>query len=175
MVSTVIKKKAVLWRPSALRCRASLAQLYNRKQSHQRQFWISVHNSLVPRPLVWYLHSTSFVPTPQILSRSRGKKNWEKAWDQKLRHGPEMVDSVSTKWYWLSPPFPFGCEIIFGGGGAGDEVNTGPHRGSGNETNYMAIVLFTGLSISVCVFSQTINRRPGNEAINSLWCLHAVC
>lgn len=31
----------------------------------------------------------------------------------------------------------------------------------------MAIALFTGLSILVCVFSHTINRRPGNEAITA--------
>ena len=29
------------------------------------------------------------------------EKNWEKGWDQKLHHGPEMVDSV----YKQSPPF----------------------------------------------------------------------
>ena len=31
----------------------------------------------------------------KILSRSRGEKSGEGAWYQYLRHGPEMVDSVS--------------------------------------------------------------------------------
>jgi len=45
--------------------------------------------------LKWY-------PRPQATPRfylAAVEKNWEKAWDQnyaKIRHGPEMVDSVST-------------------------------------------------------------------------------
>ena len=61
----------------------------------------------------WWLLA-SFPGPSQILSRSSGEKSGE-GLGSKLRHGPEMVDSVSTKrvhvTYWQSLPFPV-CDVI---------------------------------------------------------------
>ena len=71
-----------------------------------------------PRPLPSYFSLASSPGPSQILSHSRVEKSGEDL-GSKLRHGPEMVDSVSTNrvhvTYWPSPPFPVRDVVLIPG------------------------------------------------------------
>ena len=110
-----------------LSCPVSLYHSLYKYRSREKEW------SVPPIPIKWYYIALS-PGHSQILSRSHGEKSGE-GLGSKLRHGPEMVDSVSTNWvhvtYWPSPPFPVhdivlipgflliflhGCEIKSGNG-----------------------------------------------------------